>query len=429
MDGLRTARVLVLDNEIEEARQFMEALAKRGIGSTYFSGDIDTLPCPDRKLTGIRLAALDLELDVEGTGTAPSVISRLLGTVNRIVSHDNGPYLAIAWTSRDEEYFNEFVNRLEELECQPIQVIRMYKPDYTVPGGIDKIFGQISETLDDSYPLGLLAFWEQIIHDSSGGVMGVVPDDGDWLTQSKETLRLLLDATDEAEDAAGIQLRTLLSSFNALQLDTIESHIASLQEQTVGTLVEPLDKTDSSDNLQLKAKLNHRLLCTPSNPRVSPGNVYLSETVCSPQTGLFPTLQDLLDEMALKGKEQQLKDAGCVAIALEVTPLCDYRHSKRSRFLCGLALPYLNRRHYAKRPTGFLRTDGAPISFETGPLAGTKLLVWNSRWVVTIPTAMAGEDASLFRLRQAPLIDIQSWLAGQQNRPGYLSITTQWGTD
>ena len=94
MDGLRTARVLVLDDEIKEARPFMEALAKRGIGSTYFSGDVDTLPCPDRKLTGIRLAALDLDLAVGGP--APGVISTLLRTVNQIVRHDNGPYLAIA---------------------------------------------------------------------------------------------------------------------------------------------------------------------------------------------------------------------------------------------------------------------------------------------------------------------------------------------
>ena len=296
--------------------------------------------------------------------------------------------------------------------------------DFSDSSCIDAIFSAVSDAFDDSYPLGLLSFWEHLIHDSSGSVMGVVPDD-DWSTQSKKALRLLLDATGEAGDASAIQLRALLSSFNSLQLDTIESHISSLQDETVGTLMEPLGATNSSDDVDLKAKLNYRLLCTASNPRTAPGNVYLSETVCPLQNWLFPTVHDLVGEMAERSKEQQLKDAGCVAIALEVTPLCDYRRSRLLRFVCGLALPYHDRR-LAKRPTGFLRTDGAPIAFESGGLAGTKLLVWNSRWMVTVPSAMARAQASLFRLRHAPLIDIQSWLAGQQNRPGYLSITTSW---
>ena len=425
MDGLRTARVLVLDDQIEEAKPFMEALAKRGIGATYFSGDAEMLPCPDHKLTGIRLAVLDLDLGVGGE--APAAIGTLLRTVNGIIRHDNGPYLAIVWTDKEEEYFSEFVCRQTEIACQPIQMIKMYKPDYGVPGNVcvDKIFGKVTETVDASYPMGLLSFWEQIIHDSSGSVMDVVSDDNDWVSQSKKALRLLLDATGEAGDASAIQLRALLSSFNSLQLDTIESDISSLQDETVGTLMEPLGATKGSDDVDLKAKLNYRLLRTASNPSTAPGNVYLSETVCPSQNWLFPTLHDLVDEMAERGKEQQLKDAGCVAIALEVTPLCDYRRSRRSRFVCGLALPYHDRR-LAKQPTGFLRTDRAPIAFETGLLAGTKLLVWNSRWMVTIPSAMASAQASLFRLRHAPLIDIQSWLAGQQNRPGYLSITTSW---
>ena len=125
MDGLRTARVLVLDDKIADAKPLMEALAKHGIGATYFSGDLDMLPCADRKLTGIRLAVLDLDLG--SGGEAPAVISALLRTVNGIVRHDNGPYLAIAWTDKEEEYFSEFVRRQMELECQPIHVIKMYK--------------------------------------------------------------------------------------------------------------------------------------------------------------------------------------------------------------------------------------------------------------------------------------------------------------
>ena len=214
--------------------------------------------------------------------------------------------------------------------------------------------------------------------------MDVVSGDDDWLDEGKKTLRLLLDATGEAGDTSDIQLRALLSSFSALQFDTLESYIASLPDETAVALMEPLGATQSSDEVDLKATLNYRLLCTDSHPSAAPGNVYLSEAVCPSQNWLFPTIYDLVDEMAERDKKQELIDEGCIAIALEITPLCDYRRSRRSRFLCGLALPY-HKRRLAKRPTGFLRTDGAPITFESGTLEGTKLLVWNSRWVVTIP--------------------------------------------
>ena len=128
MDGLRIARVLVLDNEIDEAKPFMEALAKRGVGATYFSGDVEKLPCPNQKLTGIRLAVLDL--DLTGEREAKAAIGTLLQSVNAIIGRDNGPYLAIAWTGTDDEFFSEFVKQQRNLECRPIKVIKMSKADY-----------------------------------------------------------------------------------------------------------------------------------------------------------------------------------------------------------------------------------------------------------------------------------------------------------
>ena len=426
MDGLRTSRVLVLDNDPKDANRVMEALAKSGVGAIYFSGDEEKLPSEDGKLTGIRLAAIDLDLGI--AGDAPAVINVLTTVLNRIIHKDNGPYLAIAWTgSRNDDYYKEFQKKQSDLDCRPIQLIKMTKGEYAGEDSIKTIFEKVSEEMEKAYPLGLLSFWEQTIHDSSGSVMEILPEATDWIDQSKQALRMLLDAAGEADESSAVRLTSLLSSFNALQLDCIETDIASLQAQGVSPLISPLDDIASCSHLDIKAKLNYRLLCTTLGPGTAPGNIYQCATVCPSQDWLFPTLHDLLDEMAEPnpGNEQILKDGSCLAVAMEITPLCDYRRSRLSRFICGIALPYAVRRR-AKRPTGFLRTDHAPIFFEDGPLAGTNLLVWNSRWTVTVPSAMARRQAGLFRLRQAPLIDVQSWLAGQQNRPGYLSLTTQW---
>ena len=117
MDGLKTSRVLVLDDDINEARPFMEALAKRSIGWVYYPGDDESkLPSEDGRLTGIRLAALDLDLGVGGE--AGPVIEVLVRNLNSLVHEKNGPYLAIAWTSKDDTYFEEFQNRLADLNCR-----------------------------------------------------------------------------------------------------------------------------------------------------------------------------------------------------------------------------------------------------------------------------------------------------------------------
>ena len=441
MDGLRTTRVLVVDDKLNEAQPFMEALAKRSIGSIYFSGkDVDKLPSEESKLTGIRLAALDLDLGVGGV--AQQVIGTLFNVLDRLLRKDNGPYLAIAWTSKDDEYFVEFQNRQAELACPPIGIIKMAKQNYS--DDIDSILASVTGSIEQAYPLGLLSLWEQIIHESSGSVMQILPADVSWIEQSRQTLRLILQSAAVSNDTAVAKLGALLSAFNSLQLDSIESEIASLEDDKAFPLISPLEDGGVLNELDLKANLNRRLLCTEPGSGIAPGNIYHCSQVCIPNTVQFPTLDELLDdavrshpnsdpqqrERQLEREQQnieKLKNAGCVPIAMEVTALCDYQqdNAKLPRFVCGLALPYDERR-LAKQPSGFLRGDNAPIDFADGLLAGRKLLIWNSRYIVSAPQSFVNREAVLLRLRQAPLIDVQAWLASQLNRPGYLSLTVRW---
>ena len=85
MEGLRTSRVLVVDDKFEEALPFIQAIAKYGIGALYFSGVKDEeLPEEGNKLTGIRLAALDMNLGGNETQRFPRCC---LGFVNLGAPH------------------------------------------------------------------------------------------------------------------------------------------------------------------------------------------------------------------------------------------------------------------------------------------------------------------------------------------------------
>ena len=127
MEGLRTSRVLVVDDKLEEALPFIQAVAKHGIGTLYFSGvKEEELPDEGSQLTGIRLAALDMNLGASEDAEIPEMLSGILSALGRLIDVGNGPYLAIAWTNH-EEVVDEFKKRVKDIPCPPIDVITMPK--------------------------------------------------------------------------------------------------------------------------------------------------------------------------------------------------------------------------------------------------------------------------------------------------------------
>ena len=423
MDGLRTSRVLVIDDKFDEALPFIQAIAKHGIGTLYFSGVIEELPEEKNKLTGIRLAALDMNLGHDENADTPQMLSTILSVLNRLIDKKNGPYLAIAWTNR-LEVVEEFKERVKKLACPPIDVIPMEKEAAKVGDeyNLDKVFSDIQEAIDRCYPLRLLSHWEQQVHESSGSVMELMPGAEDWVTRSKQTLALLLSSSSRVDDPPEAKLGALLSGFNHLQLDTIETSIRALPEEEIASLIGPLKGVNPGGDLDLKAILNQRLLFTKPAPGIAPGNIYDPSIFSNPETGTLPTLQDLLLDMARLGKADELAQVSTL-VAMEVTPLCDYQQLKMKfpLFVCGIAV--LSQKANLLKPayTAFLRRMPA-VYFEDAPLEGSRIVVWNSHYVVSTPPSQVPEDKPLLRLRYAPLVDVQAWLGSQANRPGYLYV-------
>ena len=63
MNGLNGARVLLLDDESDEALPVIRAFSKVGVPTVFFDGKESGLPAKSRKLRGVRLAILDMEED------------------------------------------------------------------------------------------------------------------------------------------------------------------------------------------------------------------------------------------------------------------------------------------------------------------------------------------------------------------------------
>lgn len=117
MRGLRTARVLVVDDEPSDAEPLLRGLAKLGVGSLYFNGDVDDLP--DRPFRGVRLVFLDLRLGAGLTDT-PHALGHTITVLKRLVSPTKGETAIILWTKHAEDA-SEFSRVLQERwpEFQP----------------------------------------------------------------------------------------------------------------------------------------------------------------------------------------------------------------------------------------------------------------------------------------------------------------------
>ena len=418
MDGLRTTRVLVIDNDPAEGRGFLQALAKHGIGAVWYSGDQNEIP--QRPLQGIRLAALDMDLVEVGSPD----IGPTLSTLEHVVDTQNGPYLAIAWT-KHSDLVEDFKAKAANLPCPPIDVIELAKSDVKdVDGNFDfsLIASKVQDALDGVYPLGLLAFWEQMVHESSGSIMEMMPDGNNWTDVSKRTLALLWKHSAGEGDPQDVKLRALLEAFNSLQFDAIESDTALLSTETANRLVNSQEIGDTPVvGSDLSARLNRRLLFGVALPNVASGNVYQPEAIVSAEEGAFPSIDELLNDMAQVGKKQDLMDAGSLAVAMEISPLYDYQQGKvrRARFVCGIAVdPAMSN---LVKKSDFVRQSSV-VWFDSAPLNGNRIIAWNSHFIVSVPPHQVPKSAALVRLRQSPLMEVQAWIGSHATRPGSLSV-------
>lgn len=100
MNGLQTAKVVIVDDDFSEVEPLLRGLSTLGIGSLYFSGDENELPVTP--LSGIRLVFLDLHL-LAGSGTGHGVLAYTLGVLMRIIPEKKGEVGIVCWTKHPED--------------------------------------------------------------------------------------------------------------------------------------------------------------------------------------------------------------------------------------------------------------------------------------------------------------------------------------
>ncbi len=445
MNGLQTARVVVIDDDPNEALPLVRALSQLGIGSLYFNGDAKDLP--RKPVEGIRLVFLDLRLTSIPNAEPRHFIPQTLAVLARVIparSHELG---IVLWAKleHDADTFNQFLG--EQLpELKPLFVKRISEKIHFVNDGssLKKLQSYIEKELKDLHGEKLLWCWEQAIHNAASttsehllGISGDTNNPADGLLNAHAAIcQASAGSTIVKEDSAVWHLFDGLSAvhFDQLEQQDLLSLVPRPHRQALLTRYRSFGRSGNGLTPDQKARINSALLTsqTSSSSRsLEPGTVFIAERspgarcpVKKLGLDLAEILKSINSDLGKAQNQGKMCDllGNCKTIVIEVSPSCDFAQGKRPcpRFVGGVLVPSTQIKHlqinsgknmYVKNLDG-IQIDG---------LEGVWYIVLNARFLCGTPN-ITNSYKSGFRLRSAVLNDIQAWLAAHTGRMGYTSI-------
>ena len=445
MHGLRTSSVLILDDNAGDALQIQRSLALHGIGAILVLGGQD-MQLPSEPITGVRVAVLDIHLGV-AVG-AEAEITHTRGVVNELIAPENGPYVAVVWTAKPQD-FQDFETQLRDIGCPPVLTVKLDKSEVLQDDISDQdkarmILSAIGDAIASVPPLEFSNLWEQLISDAANDTVVALRLDATSQPANSRGMALLAALlTSEASRAAGNDqdaTRALLAALNPVHFDKVEersTRTAEALERAAGPIREVAQDGSVRLDPDERAQLNTAMIFDQQADGLSAGHIYTFEDIKSLQIG--PALPDpakvresIVEKKHLQGKGDlpAIPEEDLPVVFLEVSATCDHRQGKirAARLIAGVAITAE-------------RVDAAPSNSpvirrgdrlrEVEPLnlparaslrGGRVILVWDALYPVSVSATSMSELQPIGRLREPVISDIRSRVAFHISRSGYASV-------
>jgi hypothetical protein len=446
MKGLAGGRVVLVDDDASEAMPIIKALSQANVPVTYFDGTQAELPRATRRLRGVRLAILDMDLGVGGS--PENKASTLVGALGQIVSPDNGPYGILIWTKHPElrDLVTRYIYERSDVP-NPVFVVMLHKSSFSRVSkagsparfSIRKLSRELVRELAENSPLECLQVWEGICFQAATNVTNelaefadaVAPDLKEWKKAwQDEALRLLLTigkASAEKNLSAENCLLSIYLALNPLQSDRMDL-LAGEMKDDLSTHVTRIMASTGGSKTERKAKVNSMLhLGSHQLDEFSPGNTYVFGTTNRP--AYLPTLDDILvgavEGDGPKGAANlNVLRTNAKLCAVEITPLCDHAQGKMglSKIITGFVLP-CDFEKSAKRQASYLKRVGPMFLPKTRVIpSGAYSMFLDARFVVATKPSHVRALKAIVRVRPQLLADVQSWAAYQAARQGVMLL-------
>lgn len=122
----RCGKVLVIDDQIEEAMPLLNLLGKKGVPTMYYSGNLSELP--EVPFDEIRLVFCDLKFNV--APDPKSVASNVFSILKSLIANNNGPYILLVWSAHGADYLEELQKILETEKIKPEFILLLDKGEF-----------------------------------------------------------------------------------------------------------------------------------------------------------------------------------------------------------------------------------------------------------------------------------------------------------
>lgn len=119
-------KVLVIDDQIDEAMPLLNLLGKKGVSAMYYSGKLADLP--ETPFDEIRLVFCDLKFNV--APDPKSVASNVFSILKSLIANNNGPYILLIWSAHGADYLEELQKILETEKIKPEFIMQMDKGEF-----------------------------------------------------------------------------------------------------------------------------------------------------------------------------------------------------------------------------------------------------------------------------------------------------------
>lgn len=457
MKGLQTARVVVIDDDREEALLLLQAISRLGIGAVHFNGNIDQLP--EAPLSGIRVVFLDVRLMTSPSTDPKQYVPQTLNVLAKAVQASRGVTGIVYWTKYDDD--------IQELEQRLPTAIPGFQPAFslaikdksrflktngeTEPSSALEV--EIQRVLEGLHACRLLWEWEQAVHDAASRTTNLLSDVAaaeeadDTRPLDDDLLKLLASlvvasAGKTITDVASC-VAHLFDGLNPIHYDQIEqfARTGSVTGPHAERLRSRINEGVTLSPVQ-NARLNRVLLASVvADESISPqpGNVYVAAGWNVDADSPFPLLTDpesvkaFVDETWSHQKGNLLVTLADSAVPclLEITPACDHAAGKmkEARLLGGVLIKSggtktsEEKRRLPDQSRMFARqTEFLLLENKSLGLDGSYTLVVNARHFYSKPLEELRLDKPVFRLRHQVVADIRAWFASHAARPGYISL-------